>query len=484
MSSDDQDSRENRDSESPTPGEPEDTGGSTAGGDSPADAGPTESETDPSPAKPETPEGSEKPEGSEEKVPHGSPDSGDEDPTGDPDTPAPSGGGGSGEPPDDEGGTGTDQDTPQDVSQDAPAEQPPESKPTEQADESAPDSTYYDDPYDDYEYDQAGPETETKAVTAAAAGGSTPPTPPPSEPEEESDNDEEGMSRMSFLEHLEELRTRILHSLSGLVVAYGVALVFKTQLFGWMRQPFDRAVENLPSDLNVQLVAITPIEQFHLLWLKLPIVAAIFLAAPWLGYQMWAFIAPGLYQRERRWAMPFILATTVLFLLGGAFGYFVALRFALEFLLGVGQEVDIQSMISVNAYYGTFVSIMLGLGVVFQLPIAIFGLTVLRIASPSFLLTNVRYAILLIFVLAAVITPTPDIFNMILFAAPMIMLFFVGIGASYLFVLYREGRGVPWRRIIIITALILVVIVLVAIYYLQSRLGYQFVPDFPWFIKP
>ena len=85
---------------------------------------------------------------------------------------------------------------------------------------------------------------------------------------------------------------------------------------------------------------------------------------------------------------------------------------------------------------------------------------------------------------AAVITPTPDIFNMILFAAPMIMLFFVGIGASYLFVLYREGRGVPWRRIIIITALILVVIVLVAIYYLQSRLGYQFVPDFPWFIKP
>ncbi len=289
---------------------------------------------------------------------------------------------------------------------------------------------------------------------------------------------------MSFLEHLEELRTRILHSLSGLVIAYGIALVFKIELFHWMRQPFDRAVENLPSDLNVQLVAITPIEQFHLLWLKLPIVAAIFIAAPWLGYQVWAFIAPGLYQRERRWAMPFVFVTTVLFLLGGVFGYFVALRFALEFLLGVGQEVDIQSMISVNAYYGTFVSIMLGLGVVFQLPIVIFALTVLRIASPSFLLTNVRYAILIIFALAAVITPTPDIFNMILFAAPMILLFFVGIGASYLFVLHREDRGVPWRRIIIITVLVVAVIALVVIYYLQSRLGYQFVPDFPWFIKP
>ena len=466
MSSDDQDSRENRDSESPSPGEPEDTGGSTAGGDAPADPGPTESETGAGPAAPET------------AVPEGSADSGGEDGSGDPDTPAPSGGGGSGEPPDDEGGTG--QDTPQD----APAEQPQESKPTEEADESAPASTYYDDPYDDYESDYTGPETETKAVTESAAGGSTPPTPPPSEPEDEFDDDEEGMTRMSFLEHLEELRTRILHSLSGLVVTYGIALVFKTQLFYWMRQPFDRAVENLPSDLNVQLVAITPIEQFHLLWLKLPIVAAIFLAAPWLGYQAWAFIAPGLYRRERRLAAPFVFTTTVLFLLGGVFGYFVALRFALEFLLGIGQDVDIQPMISVNAYYGMFVSIMLGLGVVFQLPVVIFGLTVLRIASPGFLLNNVRYAILIIFFLAAVITPTPDIFNMILFAAPMILLFFVGIGASYLFVLHREDRGVPWARIITILVLVVLVILAVVAYYMHSRLGYQFVPDFPWFVKP
>ena len=472
MSSDDQDSRENRDSESPTPGEPEDGGDSTASGDSPADPGPTGSETDGGPAEPET------------GVPPQGPDAETEEDSGDPNTPAPSGGGSSGEPPDDDGGTG--QDTPRDASQDTPAEQSQESKPTEETDESTSTSasTYYDDPYDEYEYEYTESETETKAVTATAAGGSTPPTPPPSEPEDEPDDDEDGMARMSFLEHLEELRTRILHSLSGLVVAYGCALVFKTQLFYWMRQPFDRAVENLPPHLDVKLIAITPIEQFHLLWLKLPIVAAIFLAAPWLGYQVWAFIAPGLYQRERRLAAPFVFTTTILFLLGGLFGYFVALRFALEFLLGVGQDVDIQPMITVNSYYGTFVSVMLGLGVVFQLPIVIFGLTVLRIATPSFLLSNVRYAILIIFVLAAVITPTPDIFNMILFAAPMILLFFVGIGASYLLVLHREDRGLPWRKIIIITLLIVVVIVAVAIYYLQSRLGYQFVPDFPWFIKP
>ena len=465
MSSDDQDSRENRDSESPTPGAREDTGGSGPGGDSPADTSPTESEM---PAA-----AGEAPGGAGE---------GPADDAGEPAPPAAAGSGGSGEPPDDKGGRGPD--TPQADSQEATAEQPQESKPTEETGTSEPSSTYYDDPYDEYEYDSSGPETEIRAVTETAAGGSTPPTPPPSEPQEKLDDDEEGMARMSFLEHLEELRTRILHSLSGLVVAYGIALVFKIQLFGWMRQPFDRAVENLPPELNVQLVAITPIEQFHLLWLKLPIVAAIFLAAPWLGYQAWAFIAPGLYQRERRLAAPFVFTTTTLFLLGGVFGYFVALRFALEFLLGVGQEVNIQPMISVDRYYGTFVSIMLGLGVVFQLPIVIFALTVMRITSPGFLLTNVRYAILVIFALAAVITPTPDIFNMILFAAPMILLFFVGIGASYLFVLHREDRGVPWRKIVVVAVVVVVVIVLLVIYYLQSQMGYQFVPEFPWFTKP
>ena len=463
MSFDDQDSRENRDSDSPTAGGPPDSAGSDSGSSESGDDDATET---PGAEAPQT--GTAAPGGSPEPPTTASDDPG---------SPASLEDGGSDEPPDDE--DGPDQGA---------AEQPASaSEPTKEQDESTPTATYYDDPYDDYEHDYKGPETETTAVAEAkpAAGQAAPPTPPPpSEPEDGFDDDEEGMTRMSFLEHLEELRTRILHSLSGLVVTYGLALVFKNQLFGWMRQPFDRAVENLSPELGVKLVAITPIEQFHLLWLKLPIVAAIFLAAPWLGYQAWAFITPGLYRRERRWAVPFVVATTALFLLGGVFGYFVALRFALEFLLGVGQDVGIESMISVNSYYGTFVSIMLGLGVVFQLPIVIFTLTVLRITSPGFLLQNVRYAILIIFALAAVITPTPDIFNMILFAAPMILLFFVGIGASYLFVLHREDRGLPWARMITILVLVVLVILAVVAYYMHARLGYQFVPDFPWFARP
>jgi sec-independent protein translocase protein TatC len=130
-----------------------------------------------------------------------------------------------------------------------------------------------------------------------------------------------------------------------------------------------------------------------------------------------------------------------------------------------------------------FIGILLGLGVVFQMPIVIFILTALRIASPKFLMENVRYAILIIFVLAAVITPTPDIFNMITFAAPMILLFYVGIFVSYLFLLKREGKSLPWGKMLLV---VLIVLALIAglMYYLCSEMGYRFVTEFPWFVGP
>lgn len=350
-------------------------------------------------------------------------------------------------------------------------------------------AAYYDDPYDEYEHNYQEPsKAASTAVTTTTpeAPKSPPPPPPPVDTEEEEDGEEDGMVRMSFLEHLEELRTRIIRALVGLVVAYAIALTAKNYLFRLMRAPFDAAVEairlNSP-DVNIQLVALTPIEQFHLIWLKLPIVAAVFMAAPWWMYQVWGFVAPGLYRKERRWASPFILCGSALFILGGVFGYFVALKFALAFLLDVGGEEGVQPLISINAYYSMFVSIMLGLGVVFQMPIVIFVLTTLRIASPSFLMGNVRYAILAIFVLAAVITPTPDIFNMITFATPMILLFYVGIGVSYVFLLRREGKSLPWGKIMLAILLVLAIIAVI-IYYLHTELGYQFVREFPWFVAP
>jgi sec-independent protein translocase protein TatC len=179
----------------------------------------------------------------------------------------------------------------------------------------------------------------------------------------------------------------------------------------------------------------------YTIWVKLPILAD-FLASPWVLYQVWAFIAPGLYRRERRWAAPFVICSAGLFIAGGLFAYFVAFRFGLTFLLSIGRGNYVAPMVSITEYFDLFVNVTLGIGIVFELPVLIFFLTLLRIVNPGFLIRHSRYAILGIFLLAAIITPTPDVFNLMIFATPMVALFYVGVFASYILVL--TGRaGVP-----------------------------------------
>lgn len=293
---------------------------------------------------------------------------------------------------------------------------------------------------------------ESKAlVPAAAAGGSRkapPPPPPPEEPDEE-----EGMLRMSFLEHLEELRSRLIKMLVGFGVAFLACMLLADPLWLIVQAPAHDALQKIGQG---SLVAVHPLEQFSIIYIWVPVVASIFLASPWIIYQIWAFIAPGLYKRERRWAVPFILTTAGLFISGGLFAYFVAFRYALVFLLGLGKFAGVQSMISIEYYFDLFVNVTLGIALVFELPVVIFFLTLLRIASPRWLLKHSRYAILGITLLAAIVTPTPDAFNMMLFAVPMVGLYFVGVAASYLLVLHREGRRVPWRTALLWTGVVIV----------------------------
>ncbi len=214
--------------------------------------------------------------------------------------------------------------------------------------------------------------------------------------------------------------------------------------------------------------------------MKLPLLCAIFLGSPWILYQVWKFIAPGLYKSERRWAVPFVLSTAGLFIAGGAFAYFVAFRYGLVFLLGLGMSGHIQPMISVVEYFDLFVNVMLGIGLVFEMPIIIFFLTLLRLASPRFLIAHSRYAILGIVIIAAIVTPTPDVFNLMLFATPMCLLFYVGIFASYLLVLKREGRSFPWRKVLTWAALVAVLIGVVVLVFMHF--GIHFTRDWP-FVK-
>ena len=288
------------------------------------------------------------------------------------------------------------------------------------------------------------------------------------------------MLRMSFLEHLEELRSRLIRMVMGIGVAFVLALTFTDRLWDFVRQPAAQALKTLGYTPN--LVVITPMEAFNIIWVKLPIYCALFLASPWILYQVWAFISPGLYRRERRWAMPFIMGSAGLFILGGVFAYFVAFRYGLTFLLSIGRGNGVMPMVSLSEYFDLFVNVTLGVALIFELPVLIFFLTLLRIVSPSFLLNHSRYAILIIFIVAAIVTPTPDVFNLMLFATPMCLLFFIGIFASYLLVLNREGRQFPWGTVLTIVTVVL--LLLAGMLYLAiTRYGVKVVPHWPFLTR-
>lgn len=305
-------------------------------------------------------------------------------------------------------------------------------------------------------------------------GGRVPPT-------AGEDDEDEGMLRMSFLEHLEELRSRIIRALMGFGVAFLVCIIFCYPLWDFVRAPATDALTKIGVKPPM-LVINEPMEGFSIIWVKVPLVFSIFLASPWVLYQVWAFISPGLYQKEKRLAVPFVVSTAGLFIIGGLFAYFVAFRYGLAFLLGIGISNGVMPLVTITHYFDLFVNVMLGVALVFEMPVAIFFLTLLHLASPRFLLEHSRYAVLAIVILAAIITPTPDFFNLMLFAVPMCMLFFIGVFASYLLVMKREGRKFPWAKVLGITFGSLVVLGVVT-YFALIKLGYHAVAHWPLFVK-
>jgi len=293
---------------------------------------------------------------------------------------------------------------------------------------------------------------ESKPAASAVPAVYVPPAPPPPPPppagdDDDDDPEDKGMLRMSFMEHLEELRARLFRAIIGVVVAFVLSLTFCKPLWNIVSAPAVDALKHL--GLTPKLIYTAPMDGFNIIYIKLPLLMSIFVGAPWILYQVWAFISPGLYKREKRWAVPFVTCTAGLFIAGGCFAYFVAFKFGLEFLLGIGRDINVSPMVTINEYFDLFVNVTLGVGLVFELPIVIFFLTLLRLASPRFLMRHSRYAILGIAILAAAVTPTPDAFNMMLFAVPMVLLYFVGVFASYLLVLRREGKSFPWHYVVL-----------------------------------
>jgi sec-independent protein translocase protein TatC len=322
------------------------------------------------------------------------------------------------------------------------------------------------------------PSSALAKIRARLGGNQLPPPPPP---DGEGDEEEDGMLRMSFMEHLQELRSRILRALAGLGVAFVLSLSFCSPLWDIVRQPAVYALNTLGVKPPV-LHTITPMEGFTVIWFKLPVLCAIFIASPWILYQVWAFIAPGLYKRERHMAAPFILTSAGLFIAGGLFAYFVLFRYAITFLLGIGMGNGVEPVVSVSSYFDLFVNVILGVALVFELPVLMFFLTLLRILSPGFMLRHSRYAILAIFIIAAIVTPTPDAFNLMLFAVPMCLLFYIGIFASYLLVLHRENRAFPWRKTLITLGIVVLLLLGIGLYLAITKYGLKPVLHWPFLI--
>lgn len=246
-------------------------------------------------------------------------------------------------------------------------------------------------------------------------------------------NEQELGGHMSFLEHLAELRRRLIYSLIAIGIGAVIGLAVAPRMLAVVALPMQSALRAY--HLEDRLVYTSPTGVVTLI-IHLGFYLGLVIASPFVFYQLWLFVAPGLYRRERRAVLGFVGATVTLFLAGIAFGYFFMLPDVLRFLISF--QGPFRPLISVNEYFDLTLLVLLGLGAVFEIPVLIFFLSVLGVVTPQFLWRNARYAILVITILAAVFTPSPDATTMLVFMAPMIALYFVGVGVS--FVVFRRKQ--------------------------------------------
>jgi sec-independent protein translocase protein TatC len=249
---------------------------------------------------------------------------------------------------------------------------------------------------------------------------------------------EEAGGQMTFFEHLSELRKRIINSLYAIGIGAFIGVYLSPKLIRFINEPMLKALHD--AGFDSKLYYNHPAGALNLV-ITFGVYLGIVLASPWVLYQLWLFVAPALYRHERSAVTGFLFSTVFLFLGGIAFGYFITLPYMLRFLVGFQQfGGTVAPLLSINEYFDLILMVLLGLGLVFELPILIFFLSVFGVVTPKFLWKNVRYAILVISIVAAIIVPTPDATTMLIFMAPMIGLYFVGIAVSAIAVRKRERR--------------------------------------------
>ena len=238
---------------------------------------------------------------------------------------------------------------------------------------------------------------------------------------------DEELPRMGFFDHLEEFRRRLVWSILAVAVAFVAAWVYSPTLFRWIENPI---LPYLPKGTHL---AFTTMPEPFILYFRVALYGGIILASPVILWQLWLFISPALYRKEKKYAIPFLLLTLLFFLSGCAFGYAVAFPRVCEFLIGMGTSTGFTPVITINEYLSIASKTIFGLGLCFELPILVFFLARLGLVTERFLLAKFKYAVLIIFIVAAVITPTPDMMTQCVFAIPMIVLYLLGIAIAWMF---------------------------------------------------
>jgi sec-independent protein translocase protein TatC len=230
----------------------------------------------------------------------------------------------------------------------------------------------------------------------------------------------EDEGKMSFLDHLEELRKRLIRGVIAIAIAFVICLAFSEYLFSFWAAPVIRL---LPKDSSL---VFTGLPDPFFVYLKVDFITALFIALPFVLYQVWLFISPGLLEKERKLAVPFVFTATFLFYLGAAFAYFIVFPAAFNFFLGYSTP-ELKPMIAIREYISLVMLLMLSFGLVFETPIIIVFFGLIGVVDSAYLKKGRRYFVVLAFIIGAILTPTPDVINQSLMAIPLLLFYETGI---------------------------------------------------------
>lgn len=239
--------------------------------------------------------------------------------------------------------------------------------------------------------------------------------------------------RMSFLEHLDELRKRLIAMIIGVAAGCALAFAFIERIFQFVMVPLQQMLPD-----GGRMITTAPTEYF-MLHIKVGLVVGVVLAAPWVLYQVWLFVAPGLYSNEKRFAIPFVLGSSICFFAGAAFAHYVAFRVVWRFFIDFGTDEFVLFMPRVGDVFALYTKILLGLGIVFQMPVLVLALARMGLVTAGFMIRNFKYALLIIAVLGAILSPGGDIVGQMVMGGPMVVLYILSIGIAWVF----QKRGRP-----------------------------------------